>query len=565
MWHKKHRPSDPEAPPGKRLRDNLVDLYASGEVAGERAQSLLDDAGDFARSVGSGEMQELRGRRTTGSAKNKDRDLRRRLLKRSQWPPLYVAELDCYSVKHKEVVRQPVAFLLPHEVLGVLSEVSSLEVMQQAGSLDRYNQGRHAHIMESLQTPFVSVSLWGDGVPFSWDRKKSVDMWAMSLPGLLDKKLRDIRIVITALPNQCVLKETQHQIMAVLAWSFGALAQGLYPSLRHDGQPWAAGDSWRASRQGQDLIHGAVIEMKGDWKQLCFCFAVPHWRRSPGKPLCWRCDATRESMAAEAGPEASWLQDDHRLNPFDALQRMLADGGELSPAFSIPWFSLDALRIDWLHCADQGVTPVFLGGLFHMFLSNRTHGNNVDARCARLWAMIQDFYTREQTPDRLHNLTVTMVKPKRGAIELSGSGAQVRCLVPFAKELVDAWAEPLDVEAFTARTCMRHLARCYFFLQQDLQPQADSLLDNALAFHAGLLVLHGLDAKRWQLRPKLHMFLELCKEQGPPSSSWNYREESFGGSVSHQGHIRGGFSTPLSMSRGVLTKFCAKESLPRLL
>ena len=41
MWHKKHRAQDPDAPPAKRLRDNLVDLFASGEVAGERAQSLL--------------------------------------------------------------------------------------------------------------------------------------------------------------------------------------------------------------------------------------------------------------------------------------------------------------------------------------------------------------------------------------------------------------------------------------------------------------------------------------------------------------------------------------------
>ena len=69
MWHKKHRDHDPDAPPGKRLRENLTDLYSSGEVPGERAQSLLDDAGDFARSMGSDELQDLRGKRTAGSSK----------------------------------------------------------------------------------------------------------------------------------------------------------------------------------------------------------------------------------------------------------------------------------------------------------------------------------------------------------------------------------------------------------------------------------------------------------------------------------------------------------------
>ena len=71
MWHKKHRQQDAEAPPGKRLRDDPVDLYASGKVAGDRAQSLLD-AGDFARAMGSNELQDLRGRRSAGSEKNKD-------------------------------------------------------------------------------------------------------------------------------------------------------------------------------------------------------------------------------------------------------------------------------------------------------------------------------------------------------------------------------------------------------------------------------------------------------------------------------------------------------------
>ena len=184
----------------------------------------------------------------------------------------------------------------------------------------------------------------------------------------------------------------------------------------------------------------------------------------------------------------------------------MQDGGSVSPAFGIPFFSTETLRIDWLHCADQGVSAVFLGGLFHKILCSRTYGPNEEARCARLWHEIQGFYDDHHTTDRLHNLTVSMVKPKKGAIELSGSGAQVRCLVPFGKVLVDAWPEPLDPEAFAAKTCMRHLARCYEFLRPMLAEQPDSLLDNALALHASLIVLHGMNSKRWQLRPKLHMF-----------------------------------------------------------
>ena len=112
---------------------------------------------------------------------------------------------------------------------------------------------------------------------------------------------------------------------------------------------------------------------------------------------------------------------------------------------------------------------------------------------------------------------------------------------------------------------MRHLSECYSFLSADVEARAMSLLDCSLAFHTTLRALNEIHEKRWQLRPKLHLFMELCKEPGPPSSSWNYREESFGGSVSRQAHHRGGLSTMLSMSRATLLKFCCKEAIPRLL
>ena len=162
MWHKKQRDQDPAAPPGKRLRDNLVDLYASGEIAGDRAQSLMDDAGDYARAMGSDEFQDLRGAKGPGSAKNKDRDLRRRLLKRSHWPRIYLAELRCYSVRQKRLIPQRVAFLLPHEIIGLLADIGDHNVMCQHGALDAWNEKKHGEIMAALQTPFLYPSPCGE-------------------------------------------------------------------------------------------------------------------------------------------------------------------------------------------------------------------------------------------------------------------------------------------------------------------------------------------------------------------------------------------------------------------
>ena len=137
---------------------------------------------------------------------------------------MYIAEVRVWSQKLKTEITQKLAMLLPHEVVGALAEIGSAETMTQAVALDRVNLQKHNHIQERLQSPFVSLSLWGDGVPFSWDRKKSVDVWTLSFPGLADKKLRDLRIPITSMPHECVCRSTQDDLMSIIAWSFKALA-----------------------------------------------------------------------------------------------------------------------------------------------------------------------------------------------------------------------------------------------------------------------------------------------------------------------------------------------------
>ena len=156
-----------------------------------------------------------------------------------------------WSVRNQQVEPKKLAFLLPHEIVVTLRDVGSKdEVLTQAGGLDEYNKQRHAEIQQKLDGRFVSLSLWGDGVPFSWDRKRSVDTWTLAFPGLEEKVYRDIRVVLTAMPHECVTRETQDDVLSILTWSFQALAVGKFPSIRHDGEPWMEEDTWRKQRAG---------------------------------------------------------------------------------------------------------------------------------------------------------------------------------------------------------------------------------------------------------------------------------------------------------------------------
>ena len=560
MWQKRQRDRDEQAPPAKRLRDNIVELYGSGDVPADRAAELLEDAADLTHSLGSGDLQDMR--RSGGDNRNAARDLRRKLLKTSHWPPIYTCKVRMWSVPDKKLTLQKVALLLPHEILQTFTEMGNHDVVFDTKGLDLQNQKRAKEILDAMGEPYIPVSIWGDGVPFSWDRKKSADLWCLSLPGQEHKPYRDLRVTLTSLPHENVVRETQDDIWEVLSWSFACLAKGHFPWGRHDQQPWSEGVTWRQKRAGKDLVKAALIEVKGDWKQMSSCFGLPMWSRTLHKPICWLCNATKGSLQTDHGPGSAWMQPANRLSHFDSLMRMLEAGGTLSPLWKTPWLRMEALRIDWLHVADQGITPVFLGGLFHMVLTDKSVGPNETERCKHLWADIRAFYARTGVVDKLHDLTVTMVKPKKGSIELGGSGAQVRALVPFGVQLVDAWTE-LDVERAAARTCMHHLANCYEFFSPSHEAEG-SLLTEALGFQRNLQGLFLTNPKRWQIRPKLHLFLEMAFLGGPPSASWNYREESYGGSAARQSHRRGGWKTPLAMSRSCLTKFCSKERVPRL-
>ena len=124
------------------------------------------------------------------------------------------------------------------------------------------------------------------------------------------------------------------------------------------------------------MLPGALLEVKGDWKQLECTPASPFQGGCPQgtNPYVGGALPPRTLSRQEAGVGSSFLDEECRLDHWQALRRILEQGGELSPIWGVPWMSMQALRIDWLHVADPGITPVFLGGLFHLLLCDGTLG-----------------------------------------------------------------------------------------------------------------------------------------------------------------------------------------------
>ena len=159
--------------------------------------------------------------------------------------------------------------------------------------------------------------------------------------------------------------------------------------------------------------------------------------------------------------------------------------------------------------------------------------------------------------ERLEKLTPTMLKQNKKAPKLRGYAAQVRALVPFAKELAEELLSPLDPLENAARVGIYHLDQCYQALSASSIFSPDILVEHSTKFALQYVALETAHAgtRNWRIKPKLHMFLELCSEGSRPSLFWTYRDEDFGGTVSRLARRRGGLCSAHGMSTNFLQRF----------
>ena len=451
-------------------------------------------------------------------------------------------------------------FLLPHEVCSLLANYGDMQVLNDRAKLDSATL-RHLQECEAkLGTDLLGLGLWSDGVPFSWERTESMETWAWFLPGVGSPKWKEARFPFTAFPTSCLAASTCDQILEVWAWSMECLLKGTFPATGPQGREFAGGDAWRRRRAGSPLgVQGVLCQIRGDWKAYKIVFKLPGWK--DGLYRCWRCKAHPNTWT-QTGIEAAMWRPRLRWQPWELLTVLKRP---LSSVWTIPFMQPQLFKIDWLHTCDKGVALFFLGGIFKGVLHNRQFGHNQTERLAWLWRSIRTFYGENQVQDRVSRLTLSMVK--NGLTSLGA--AEVRALVPFGEVLTGLMAghEGAGPVTLSVHEAMKHLHQCYKLLGRDFaeQVEAGEMLMHGLAFHHLIVTLHGVDPERWLLRPKHHMFLEMLGEKTRPSLYWTYREESFGGSLSRQGHTQGGKPSVTSMSRGVLSKFCARERVPRML
>ena len=152
--------------------------------------------------------------------------------------------------------------------------------------------------------------------------------------------------------------------------------------------------------------------------------------------------------------------------------------------------------------------------------------------------------------------------------KLRAKAGESRALIPFAvlvgRDLLDQ-NDILEKQLFESAVA---LDKCYQQLSTE-NFNAAELHRQSTRFALFYVSLNEhfdkLGQRYFKVKPKLHMFLEMCLTANTaPSSTWTYRDESWGGEVSNMAANKAGKSNPHALGMSFFNRFFIKYSLPIL-
>ena len=352
-----------QVPNAKRLKFNIADLLMTGDISAQRARALAEDAQQSKPE----HLEDIvrcgaRGKHPG----NIFRDVVRKLMKRRDWPSFYYAPIRVFDLASQSIKVVSIPMLLPHEVIHCFAfhAQDQRAILQQ----DRLTTDAKAHLaycakqLGTQASELLYLGLWGDGVPFNWDRSQSMELFTLSLPGL-SAPWDALRVPLAGVNRKFLVKQaTLDDLCDVLAWSFQQLALGIFPLARHDKSAFIDTDNHRRKQAGKPLLLRAILgEVRGDWVFYKACFRFPQHNERRG--ICWRCQADPSNFR-DVSSSASWRS--NRLDHYGLLQRFREDGILLSPLFKCPFLKADRFLVDWLHTMDKGVASDFLASFVSM-------------------------------------------------------------------------------------------------------------------------------------------------------------------------------------------------------
>jgi hypothetical protein len=261
-----------------------------------------------------------------------------------------------------------------------------------------------------------------------------------------------------------------------------------------------------------------------------------------------------------AESSAPWRKTKFTLEDF--LERQVRKGCLINTIFAIFGMNLKIFRIDWLHAVDLGVGADFLGNLLWL-IAEKMPAPTQDARVKLLNDEVQQYYRNYGIQDKVKKFTKNTIRPEASVPpKLHSSAAQCRALIYFGHLASQRFlSDDIPVE-YAAKTAAYHLNVCYSTLKN---ANSDALFLSSQAFMLQYAALQSVsNGIAWRIKPKAHMFLELCSEGSQPELTWTYRDEDYGGTIARSCKMRGMWKKVSCFAAHALDLFHIDNLFPRI-
>ena len=318
----------------------------------------------------------------------------------------------------------------------------------------------------------IPIVLLGDGAKFARTDSLEVVAWGALLARISTWASKYVVACFVQNAQARGAVRTWDEIWKALAWSFGAMFEGVHPVRDHRGQPWPRG-SYGGERAGRPLsrdgyfcvVHRVVGDLDWLYKRLGLRLAP-----AANEPCAW-CACSRsdkpfldvQPTAARVGTTLTPPQPAPSNRPvftiagvplFSTCSQLLRGWAPRSlppqrapsnhPAFTIAGVSLFSIALDIMHVFDLGVLQHLVGSLFYMWVWHGQLAGTVASRVDRLWAMVRAEYDRLGSNCRISNLITTMFAsrdaPHQHFPRFTGKAMETRQLVSVVFNLAQRFA-----------------------------------------------------------------------------------------------------------------------------
>ena len=543
------------------------DEVSSGLLLGSLSGCKLHRLVHRAQAAGAKGAEQLAKAGSNGKFQgNINRDMMRALRKNSDWPRLYYADIPLWDSTLQKPVQRAHPFLLPHEWLAKANSLGDLSSLHGCPLQHVAIYQHMKNVAAGLNSPLehIPMGLHFDGVPFGSQvfYSDSLELFSLNFPVSADYT---VRVPFTSIQKKHMIKhETYQSILSVLAWSLKLLALGVFPNQRHDGSFWGMGEKQYREHfyKNHQPVKALLCEIRADWVAL---FQFPQQNENSG--ICWMCHA-RPADIRDCSVQASWRSNRRTAMSFHAeLKRT----GKSCPLWSVPGVNSDIVMVDWLHACDLGVTADVLGNVL-LELVDTIPGQDRQSRMACIWKDISEAY-------RANNIEYSMRFPSiqmksflqtGKSPKLKGKASHIRALVPIMLGVAEKhWPDP-DFHTQTVKSCLGYLCRCYEELSDFSSARFEEAATRMAILYCTLekeQLQSGVE-KRWKVKPKLHMFMELAvhlcseKKRGNPRNFWTYADETNGGHMKEIAKSHGGKNSSSSSCYRLLIRFVSQSRLP---